>query len=149
MIRLIYLYIFNKATLSFHRFDNILVSKMNQDRVLDSLDAEVMIIYAHDAPSNYILEEALGVQSLWIPSKEGDVISANRSILWLEEPDDFTAIQSFLAYELQALKDSIEAYDKTLRKFTERIKALRSKMELLALDIDLNEKRRLENVPRV
>ena len=128
MSKSIYLYVFDKNSIAFKRFDNIEVSQTSINRALNDPDAEVMSINAYYSPYNMILRDTLGVNTMWIPINEGDVISSNRSILWLTKPDDMLAIQKFLEYEVSCLKDFLNAYEKTLHNFSKQMKYLKSKI---------------------
>ena len=129
MSKIIHLYILDKNSIAFKRFDNIVVSQNSINRALNDPDAEVMSINAYYSPYNMILKDILGVNTMWVPINEGEVISSNRSILWLTNPDDLLAIQKFMEYEVSCLKDFLNAYEKTLHNFSKQIKYLQSKID--------------------
>lgn len=129
MSKTIYLYIFDKNSIEFKRFDNIVISQASINRALNDPEAEAMSISAYHSPYNMALKDILGINTIWIPINEGEVISSNRSILWLTKPFDILAIQKFMEYEISCLKDFLNAYEKTLHNFSKQIKYLQSKID--------------------
>jgi hypothetical protein len=106
MSKFIVLYLFDRNTFEFMRFDKIEISEESLLKAQNNDTIEAVHISSLYSPYNEILHENLNSYSIYVSPTPGKVISSNRSVLWLESINDNQAINAFITYE----KQKIETY---------------------------------------